>query len=132
LTAARREISSSRSIRERTSARPASALDDGQLVLRTGIADDDLEHEPVDLCLGQRVGALGLDRVLRRHDEERARSGEGLLADRHLALLHHLQQRGLNLRRRPVDLVGEEEVAENRAQVDVERAVVRAVHPCAD
>src|SRR3712207_8091177 len=36
-----------------------------------GVVDDDLEHEAVDLRLGQRVGALGLDRVLRGEHEER-------------------------------------------------------------
>ena len=37
------------------------------------IADHDLEHEPVDLRLGQRIGALLLDRVLRGQHEERLR-----------------------------------------------------------
>ena len=34
--------------------------------------------------------------------------------DRHLAFLHHLEQRGLRLRRRAVDLVGEQQVGEHR------------------
>src|SRR5262244_3899937 len=64
-----------------------------------------------------------LDRVLRRDDEERRRQLEGLLADRDLALLHGLEQRTLDLRRRAVDLVGEQQVGEDRALVDVERVV---------
>ena len=48
-------------------------LDDDELLGRRRVADQHLEHEPVDLRLGQRVRALGLDRVLRRQDEERAR-----------------------------------------------------------
>ena len=38
----------------------------------------------------------------------------GLLADRHFALLHRLQQRGLRLRRRAVDFVGQQDVREHR------------------
>jgi hypothetical protein len=49
------------------------ALDDFQLFLGRGIIDPDMEHEPVELCLRQRVGAFLLDRVLRGEDEERRR-----------------------------------------------------------
>jgi hypothetical protein len=35
---------------------------------------------------------------------------------RHLALLHRLQQRGLGLGRRAVDLVGQQQVGEDRAR----------------
>ena len=42
---------------------------------------------------------------------------------RDLALLHRLQQGGLRLRRRPVDLVGEHEVAEQRAFLEDELAL---------
>ena len=48
------------------------------------------------------------------------RNGSGhqvrLVADRDLALLHHLEQRALDLGRGPVDLVGEQEVREHRAR----------------
>ena len=64
------------------------------------------------------------------------RKGSGtqmrLVADRDLALLHDLEQRGLDLRRRPVDLVGEQEVAEHGAELGVERALLRAVDARAD
>ena len=40
-------------------------------------------------------------------------SGERLALDGDLALLHRLEQRGLRLGRRPVDLVGEEQVGEH-------------------
>ena len=112
--------------------RPERTLHDGGLLGGAGIADDDLHHEPVDLRLGQRVGALGLDRVLGRHHEERAGHRVALAADRDLALLHDLEQRGLDLRRGAVDLVGEQEVAEHRAQLGVEVAGRRAVDPGAD
>ena len=86
----------------------------------------------VDLRLGQRVGALGLDRVLGGHHEERARNLAALRADRDLALLHHLEQRRLHLGRRAVDLVGEQEVAEDGAELRVERPGVGAVDAGAD
>ena len=108
------------------------ALDHGDLVARGRVVDHQLEHEAVDLRLGQRVGALGLDRVLRGEHEERRRDRMGLVADRHLPLLHDLEQRGLHLRRRAVDLVREQEVAEHGAELGVEAARVRPVDPRAD
>ena len=41
------------------------------------VVDEHLEHEPVDLGLGERVGAVRLDRVLGRHDEERVGQAGG-------------------------------------------------------
>ena len=43
-----------------------------RLVVGRRVAERQPDHEAVDLRLGQRVGALVLDRVLRREDEERA------------------------------------------------------------
>ena len=102
------------------------------LVLDRGVVDEHLEHEAVDLRLGQRIRALGLDRVLRRHDEERALDDVRRAADRDRLLLHDLEQRRLHLRGRAVDLVGEQEVREDRAELGVERARVRAVDARAD
>ena len=61
-------------------------------------------------------------------------SGTGcvVVPDRHLPLLHHLEQRGLDLRGSAVDLVREEEVAEDGPELGVERAVARAVDPRPD
>ena len=95
-------------------------MDDRQLLVALRVADEHLEHEAVDLRLGERIRPLGLDRVLRRHHEERLRHGVRVVADRHLVLLHHLEQRRLHLRGRAVDLVREEEVAEDRAEVGLE------------
>jgi hypothetical protein len=103
------------------------ALDDAPLVVAAGVVDHDLQHEAVDLRLGQRIGALGLDRVLRRHHEERRGHRVRLLADRDLALLHHLEQRRLHLRGRAVDLVGEDEVVEHRTLLEDEAAVLGTV-----
>ena len=108
------------------------ALDDGELLVVLRVTDQHLQQEAVDLRLGQRIRALGLDRVLRRHDEERRRNEMRVVADRDLALLHDLEQRGLHLRRRAVDLVGQEEVAEDRAELGVERPLLRAIDARAD
>ena len=98
----------------------AHPVDDLPLLLGRRVADVDLEQEAVPLGLGQRVDALVLDRVLRRHHQERVGQREGLAADRHVAFLHDLQQRRLHLRRRAVDLVGEQEVDHHRAELGVE------------
>ncbi len=98
----------------------AHPVDDLPLLFRRRVADVDLEQEAVPLGLGQRVDALVLDRVLRGHHQERVGQREGLAADRHVAFLHDLQQRRLHLRRRAVDLVGEQEVDHHRAELGVE------------
>ena len=56
----------------------AHALDDLDLFVGGGVAEHDLHEEAVALGLGQRVHALGLDRVLGRHHEERRRDLVGL------------------------------------------------------
>ena len=96
------------------------------------MVDDDLHHEAVALGVGQLVDALALDRVLGGDDEERLGHGVGDAADRHLLLGHHLEQRRLHLGRRPVDLVGEQEVDEHRAELDVEAFGAAAVDAGAD
>ena len=84
--------------------------------VRARVADGHAQQEAVELRLGQRVGAFVLDRVLRREDEERRPELACLALGRHLPLLHRLEQRGLRLRRGAVDLVGEQEVGEDRAR----------------
>ena len=108
------------------------AVDDRQLLGRRRVAHHDLHHEAVTLRVGQLVHALALDRVLRGDDEERVGTGMRDAADRHLVLLHHLEQGRLHLRRRTVDLVGEEEVDEHRAELDVELLAAAAVDAGAD
>ena len=90
------------------------------------VADDELHGEAVDLGLGQRVDALALDRVLGRQHEERARHRVALAGDRGVALGHHLEQRRLHLGRRAVDLVGQDEVGEDRAEAGGEAAPWRS------
>ena len=54
------------------------------------------------------------------------------MADGHLVLLHHLQQGALDLGRRAVDLVGQEQVGEHRAQRGAELARLLVVDAGAD
>ncbi len=98
--------------------------DDGDFVGLGQVVDLDVEHEAVELGLGQRVGAFHFDGVLGRQNEERllervARAGGG-----DLVLLHGLEQSGLGLRRRAVDLVGEHDVGEERTFHEDERAAL--------
>jgi hypothetical protein len=55
-----------------------------------------------------------LDRVLRREDEERRLELVGFSTVRDGAFLHRLEQRRLRLRRRAVDLIREDDLAEDR------------------
>ncbi len=105
----------------------AHPVDDLDLFGRARVADHDLHEEPVALGLGQGVDAFALDRVLRGEHQERRRHVEGLAADGHVVLGHHLEQRRLHLGRGPVDLVGQHEVGEDRAELDVEALARRAV-----
>ena len=79
---------------------------------------------------GQRVRALELDRVLRREHDERARELVRVDVDGDAALLHALEQTGLRLGRRAVDLVDEHDVGEDRARPELEAvlAPVEDVH----
>ncbi len=80
------------------------------------------EHEAVELRLGQLEGAGLLHGILGGDGQKRRRQPERVAADRDPPLLHGLQQGRLHLGRGPVDLVGQQQVGEDRAAVDVERA----------
>ena len=99
----------------------AGQLEHGQLGGAVGVADDQLHQEPVELGLGERVGSLVLDRVLGRQHPEGLGQDDGLVADGDLTLLHRLEQGALDLGRRTVDLVGQEDAGDDRTGADVER-----------
>ena len=103
-----------------------SRVEDRDLGVAVGVADAQPQQEAVELRLGQRIGALELDRVLRRDHHERARQLVRLRVDTDLTFLHRLEQRRLRLRRRAVDLVGEHDVREHAARTELEVAA-RAV-----
>ena len=84
------------------------------------VAERQAHGEAVDLRLGQRVGALELDRVLRREHDERPGELVRVDVDGDPALLHALEQAGLRLGRRAVDLVDEHDVREDRPGPELE------------
>jgi hypothetical protein len=86
-----------------------------------GVADLDMHQEAVELRLRQGIGALLLDRILGRHHHEQRGQGMGFVADGDNPLLHRLQQRRLHFGRRAVDLVGQHQVGEDRAGLELER-----------
>ena len=87
------------------------------------VFDHDVEHEAIELRLGQRIRAFLLDRVLRREHEERALQVVADAGDGDLVFLHRFEQRRLGLGRRPVDLVGEDDVGEDRAADEADDAL---------
>ena len=88
------------------------------LLLR--IVGDELEHEAVELGLGQVVRAFRLDRVLRGQHQERPLDAVALAIDRDAVFLHDLQQGGVRLGRGAVDFVGQQELREDRARAEAE------------
>ena len=101
------------------------AHDDADLLGERRVADLDLEQEPVELRLRQRIRAFGFDGVLRREHHERLRQRQRLPLERHLVLLHDLEQRALRLRRCAIDLVGEQHVREHGPAHDAQLARAR-------
>ena len=87
------------------------------------VVDHDFEHETVELGFRQRVGALELDRVLRREHEEGFFEIVGFTLHRDPVFLHRLEQRRLGFRRRAVDFVGEHDVGEDRSRQEVQLAL---------
>jgi hypothetical protein len=84
------------------------------------VRHDELHHEAIELGFGERVGSLELHGILRGDHREEGRERDRLAAERHRALLHHLQQRRLGLGRRAIDLVGQQDGREDRALAQVE------------
>src|SRR5437764_6695221 len=112
--------------------RTGNPLHDDDLFLEGGVIDEHLQHEAVELGFGERVGSVGLDRVLGREDDEWFRKWMGVLANRHLTFLHRLQQCRLHLGGGAVDLVGQQQVAEHRAELGREVAPAGVVNAGAD
>ena len=94
----------------------------GALGIEVRVADVDLEEEAVELGFRERVGALLLDGVLGGEHVEGARQGVVGAADGDPAFLHGLQQGGLGAWAGAVDLVGHQQLAEDRAGDEAEGA----------
>ena len=88
--------------------------------LHVGIADLQLQEEAIELRLGQRIGPFHLQRILRREHEEGQFELVGPLPDRHALLLHRLEQGRLGLGRCAIDLVGQDDVGEDRPLLELE------------
>ena len=95
-------------------------VDHALLLVRGRIPERRPQEEAVELCLRQRERALVLDRVLGREQQERLGHLARDPVDRDLALPHRLEERGLRLRHRPVDLVDEDDVGEDRPRAELE------------
>ena len=80
------------------------------------------QEEAVELRFWQRESALKLDGILRRDQQEWTREAHGLAIDRHLSLLHRLQQRRLRARRRAVHLIRQHDIGEERPLAKLELA----------
>ena len=109
-----------RGVAERLAGALARELQDRRFGRGMRIVDADVQQEAIELRFGQRIGAFLLDRVLRRHDQEQRRQRIRVAADRDLPLGHRLEHRRLHFRRRAVDLVGEDQVVEDRAALELE------------
>ena len=92
------------------------------LVLLVAVVDEHLEEEAVELGLGEREDALLLERVLGADHEERIGEWVALAVVGDEPLLHRLEQGGLRLRRRAVDLVREQDVREEHARLELGHA----------
>src|SRR3989449_87293 len=115
---------------DRRVVRPAfsASLEDLDFLLSRRVAHVDLQQESIDLGFRQRIGALVLNRILRRNHEERPVERERFALQRRLPFLHRLEERGLGLRRGAVDLVREEDVREDRAPSEDEVAGLAVEH----
>ena len=96
---------------------------DAHLFVLGQIRHDDVEHEAIELSLRQRIGSFELDGILRGQDEERTLQRIGPSGRRHVILLHRFEQGRLRLRRRAVDLVGQDDLREDRPLHEAERPV---------
>ncbi len=96
--------------------------DDVVFFLFAGIVDKYVEHEAVELGLGEGVGAFLFDGVLGGHDEKGF--GEAVLdaAGGDLVFLHGFQECGLGFGGGAVDFVGEDRIGEDGAADEAEGA----------
>ena len=99
--------------------------DDADLFIFGEIRHHDVEHEPVELRFGKRVCALELNGILRREYEKWTLEGIRAACRRHVIFLHRLEQGRLSFWRRAVDLIGEDDLREDRAFQKAQRSVTR-------
>src|SRR5437016_4043873 len=100
--------------------RALKAIEHLDLVGDIQVAEVDAHQEAIDLGFRQREGAGEFDRVLRRQYQEWKGQWVRRAVDRHLLLLHRFQQGRLRLGRRAVDLIGEQDLREDRPLAELE------------
>ena len=88
-------------------------------LLPPAVLNAQLIKESIQLCFGKRIGSLLLQRVLRRHHEERLGQRVGMAGHGDRVLLHRFEQGRLRLGRGPVDLIGQEDVGEHGALLEL-------------
>ena len=107
-------------------------LKNAALFLHSRIVDDHVEHEAIELRLGQRVRAFLLDGILCRQHKQRTRQRIPHTADGHLILLHGFQEGTLDFRRGSVNLISQDDISENRPLFDRKSAILGAIDQSAD
>ena len=96
------------------------------------VSDRQLHQKSIELRFGQRKRSDVFDRILRRDHQKRLRQRQAALLDADHSFAHRFEQRGLRLRRRAIDLIGEKYVGENRAGDEFEFLLVLVVNRHAD
>jgi hypothetical protein len=81
-----------------------------------------VQHEAVQLRLGQLERAGLFDGILGGNHQKRHRQFERLAADRHFAFLHRFEHGALRLGGGAIDLVGQQQVGEDRPLLHAELA----------
>jgi hypothetical protein len=114
------DVGSGRGLVHGDALRPGGAGHDLDQLRLGREGDIHLEEEAIELRLRQGIGPFHLERVLGGEHEERLREGVLLLGDGDPMLLHRLQQRALRLRGGAVDLVRQDQVAEDGALLEAE------------
>ena len=90
-------------------------LDHGQLILGGRIAHGEPDGEAVHLAVGEQLGAGGTGGVLSGQNHKGLGDGMADAVHGDLPLFHGLQQGGLGPGGSPVQLVGQEHIAQHRA-----------------
>ena len=101
------------------------APDDPGLVGPRRIADLEANQKTVQLGLGQGKRAVVFDGILGGDDHEGGRQGVGLAVHGDPQVAHGFQEGALGLGRRPVDLVGQDDLVEDGAAPEFEAPGLR-------
>src|SRR3954452_9217282 len=98
------------------------AFDDRVQLVATRIPDDQFKEKSIQLSFRQRVCPFLFDRVLRRHDKEWRIQLVYVASNADRPLLHRLEKGGLRLRRRPIDLIRQTNLSEERTFLELKLA----------